>query len=367
MKVPMLDLHAQYEPLMKDIREQIERVFSDHHYIMGAQVPELETKMQEYLGIKHAIACASGTDALVLAIKALGIGEGDEIITTPFTFFATAGSISRNHARPVFVDIDPRTFNIDPERIEAAITPRTKAIMPVHLFGQSANMERIMEIARKHDLYVIEDNAQGIGCTYAGKMSCSFGDIGTLSFFPSKNLGAMGDAGMCLTNNDEFADTLRKLRVHGADKTYVHKWVGYNSRLDTLQAAVLLVKLDALEGWSKARRANAEFYNRELDGLKGITTPYIDPKAVSIYNQYTLLCEDRDGLKKHLQEHGVGCAVYYPVPLHLQECFAGLGYQKGDMPVAEKYAGQVLSIPIYPELTDEQKLYVCRTIKDYLR
>jgi len=365
MKVPMLDLHAQYEPMMAEIRAQMERVFTDHHYIMGGQVKELEEKMQEYLGIKHAISCASGTDALVLAIHALGIGEGDEIITTPFTFFATAGSIWRNHATPVFADVDPKTFNLDPEKIEAAITPRTKAIMPVHLFGQPCDMERIMEIARKHDLRVIEDNAQGIGCTFNGKMSCSFGDIGTLSFFPSKNLGAMGDAGMCLTNSDELADTLRKLRVHGAGKTYIHKWVGYNSRLDTLQAAVLLVKLDALAGWSEARRANAAFYNRELAGVQGITTPYIDPKAVSIYNQYTLLCDDRDGLKQHLQDKGIGCSVYYPLPLHLQECFAELGYKQGDMPVSEMLAQRVLSIPIYPELTDEQKLYVCDSIKEF--
>lgn len=365
MKVPMLDLHAQYEPLMKDIRANLEKVFSTHHYIMGEQVKELEEKMQKYLGIKHAIGCASGTDALVIAIKALGIGEGDEVITTPFTFFATASSIWRNHAKPVFVDIDPQTFNIDPDQIEAAITPKTKAIMPVHLFGQSADMDRIMAIARKHNLKVIEDNAQGIGCTWDGKMSCSFGDIGTLSFFPSKNLGAMGDAGLCLTNDDELAAKLRQLRVHGENPKYFHKWVGFNSRLDTLQAAVLLVKLDALADWSKARRANAEFYDSELDNVDGIITPYIDPKAVSIYNQYTLICERRDELMKYLQDKGIGCAVYYPLPLHLQECFSDLGYKEGDMPASEALAQQVLSIPIYPELTMEQKQYVTDSIKEF--
>lgn len=365
MKVQLLDLHAQYAPLMDKIRAQMEKVFAEHHYIMGAQVKELEEKMQDYLGIKHAIGCASGTDALVLAVKALGIGEGDEVITTPFTFFATASSIWRNHARPVFVDIDPQTFNIDPEKIEAAITPRTKAIMPVHLFGQACNMDSIMEIARKHNLKVIEDNAQGIGCTWGGKMSCSFGDIGTLSFFPSKNLGAMGDAGLCLTNDDELAASLRQLRVHGENPKYYHKWVGFNSRLDTLQAAVLLVKLDALEGWSEARRQNAEFYDLQLENVDGVITPYIDARAKTIYNQYTLICEDRDGLMKHLQEREIGCAVYYPLPLHLQECFADLGYKEGDLPAAEAMAKQVLSIPVHPDLTAEHKQYVVDSIKEF--
>ncbi|MDD2683726.1 MAG: DegT/DnrJ/EryC1/StrS family aminotransferase, partial [Candidatus Cloacimonetes bacterium] len=260
MKVPMLDLNAQYEPLMADIRAALDKVFEEHHYIMGSQVKALEERVQEYLGIKHAIGCASGTDALVLAIKALGIGDGDEVITTPFTFFATASSIWRNHAKPIFVDIDPKTFNLDPQKIEAAITPRTKAIMPVHLFGQCSDMQAIMEIAKKHNLKVIEDNAQGIGSTWNGQMSCSFGDIGTLSFFPSKNLGAMGDAGMCLTNSDDLAAKLRQLRVHGENPKYYHKWVGLNSRLDTMQAAILLVKLEALAAWSDARRANAAFY-----------------------------------------------------------------------------------------------------------
>lgn len=365
MKVPMLDLHAQYETLMPAIREQLDKVFENHHYIMGAQVKELEERMQGYLGIKHAIGCASGTDALVLAVQALGIGEGDEVITTAFTFFATASSIWRNHAKPVFVDIDPRTFNLDPAKIEAAITERTKAIMPVHLFGQCCNMDAIMKIAQKHNLKVIEDNAQGIGSTWNGKMSCSFGDIGTLSFFPSKNLGAMGDAGMCLTNDDALAAGLRQLRVHGENPKYYHQWVGLNSRLDTLQAAVLLVKLEALEGWSRGRRANAAFYDSELKGIAGLTTPFIDHSAVSIYNQYTLITEQRDELMAYLQKKDIGCAVYYPLPLHIQQCFSELGYQKGDLPVAEKLATQVLSIPIYPELTDEMKQYVVQSIREF--
>ncbi|MCB5295193.1 MAG: DegT/DnrJ/EryC1/StrS family aminotransferase [Candidatus Cloacimonadaceae bacterium] len=365
MKVPMLDLHAQYEALMPAIRAQLDRVFQDHHYIMGAQVKELETRMQEYLGIKHAIGCASGTDALVLAVKALGITDGDEVITTPFTFFATASSIWRNHAKPVFVDIDEDTFNLDPAKIEAAITEKTKAIMPVHLFGQCCDMEAIMKIAQKHNLKVIEDNAQGIGSTWNGKMSCSFGDIGTLSFFPSKNLGAMGDAGMCLTNDDQLAAGLRQLRVHGENPKYYHQWVGLNSRLDTLQAAVLLVKLEALAGWSEARRANAAFYDSELKGIPGLKTPHIPQQAVSIYNQYTLTTEKRDALMAHLQKKDIGCAIYYPLPLHLQECFAELGYKKGDLPVAERMANQVLSIPIYPELTVEMKQYVVASIREF--
>lgn len=365
MKVPMLDLHAQYEALMPQIRVELDKVFASHHYIMGAQVKEFEEKMQDYLGIKHAIGCASGTDALVLAVKALEIGEGDEIITTSFTFFATASSIWRNHARPVFVDIDLKTFNLDPSKIEAAITPRTKAIMPVHLFGQCSDMQAIMAIAKKHNLKVIEDNAQGIGSTWNGQMSCSFGDIGTLSFFPSKNLGAMGDAGMCLTNDDELAIALRQLRVHGEGPKYYHKCVGLNSRLDTMQAAVLLVKLDQLASWSKARRANAAFYDANLSGIEGLTTPYIDPKALTIYNQYTFIASQRDDLMKHLQDRGIGCAVYYPLPLHLQECFIDLGYKKGDLPVAEEMANKVLSIPIYPELTQEMKQYVVDSIQEF--
>jgi len=363
----MLDLHAQYSPLLNDIKAAIDKVLAYHHYIMGPQIKELEEKIATDLGIAHAIGCASGTDALVLAVKALGIGEGDEIITTPFTFFATASSIWRNHARPRFADIDPRTFNLDPSLIEAAITPKTKAIMPVHLFGQSADMTAIMEIAKKHGLAVIEDNAQGIGCTWDGKMSCSYGDIGTLSFFPSKNLGAMGDAGMCLTNSDDLAAKLRQLRVHGENPKYYHKWVGLNSRMDTLQAAILNVKYDHLAAWSEARRANAAFYNEHLSDIVQIRTPWIDPRAVSIYNQYTLICDDRDGLMKHLQDNGIGCAVYYPLPLHMQECFSELGYKAGDLPVSETMARKVLSIPIYPELTNEQKEYVCDSIRAFYK
>ncbi len=363
----MLDLQAQYEPLLPRIRTAMDKVLSEHNFIMGHQVKELEQKMAAYLGVPYAIGCASGTDALVLAVKALGIGPGDEVITTPFSFFATASSIWRNGAKPRFADIDPRTFNLDPDKIEAAITPSTKAIMPVHIFGQCCDMERIMKIARRHGLKVIEDNAQGIGCTFGGKVSCSFGDIGTLSFFPSKNLGAMGDGGMCLTDDADLAAKLRQLRVHGENPKYHHQWVGLNSRLDTLQAAILDVKLDHLASWSEARRANAAWYNEKLAGIPQVKTPCIAPEAVSIYNQYTLLCEDRDALLKYLKSRDIGCAVYYPLPLHLQECFAELGYKPGDLPVAEATAQKVLSIPVYPELTEAQKLYVLDAIRDFYR
>jgi len=365
MKVPLLDLHAQYAPIMDDIRAEIEKVFTSHWYILGPTVKEFEKQIEEHLNAEFAIGCASGTDALVLALKALDIGEGDEVITTPFTFFATAGSIARVNAKPVFVDIKPDTFNINPELIEAAITPRTKAIMPVHLFGQSAEMDKIMAIAKKHNLKVIEDNAQGIGCLYDGKAAGTIGDIGTLSFFPSKNLGAMGDGGMCLTNDEQLADNLRQLRVHGEKPKYIHKWVGLNSRLDSLQAAVLKVKLGHLENWSKARRANADYYYANLAGIDGIKLPFIHDKAVSIYNQFTLQVDKRDELMKHLQANDIGCAVYYPLSLHQQECFADLGYKLGDFPVSEEMAGKVLSIPIYSELTDEQKAHVVKTIKEF--
>jgi len=367
MKVPLLDLHAQYAPLMDDIRAAFEKVFETHYYILGPQVRALEEQMEQFLGVKHAIGCASGTDALLLALLALNLQPGDEVITTPFTFFATASTIHRAKARPVFADIDPHTFNLDPAAVEKAITPRTRAIMPVHLFGQPADMDAIMAIAGKHGLAVIEDNAQGIGAKWNGVCAGAIGTIGTLSFFPSKNLGAMGDGGMCLTQSDELDAALRQLRVHGENPKYFHKWVGLNSRLDTLQAAALSVKLPRLTGWSEARRANAAYYRQHMSDIPQIKLPFIHDKAYTIYNQYTLLCEDRDGLMKHLQGAGIGCAIYYPLPLHLQECFAYLGYKEGDLPRSEAAAKQVLSIPVFSELTHEQMDYVIQNIRDYYR
>ncbi len=365
MKVPILDLYAQYDGIMDEIKAEIQKVYDIHYYILGPAVKNFEAEMATFLGVKHAIGCASGTDALLLAITALGIKEGDEIITTPFTFFATAGSIARCGAVPVFVDICPDTFNLDPAKIATKITPKTKAILPVHLYGQAANMDEIMKIANEHKLAVIEDNAQGVGAKWNGKCTGTFGDIGTLSFFPSKNLGAMGDAGMCLTNDDALADKLRQLRMHGENPRYFHKWVGFNSRIDSMQAAVLSVKLRYLSGWSEARRANATYYRTGLAAVSQVTLPYIHPQAETIYNQFTLLAEDRDGLLAHLQANNVGCAIYYPLSLHLQECFNYLGGGAGDYPVSESVSKKAISIPIFSELSNEQKDYVIAKIKEF--
>jgi len=365
MKVPMLDLHAQYEPIMDDIKTEIEKVFKTHAYKLGPQVKEFEEDMQKYCGVKHAIGCASGTDAIVLALIALNISDGDEVITTPFTFFATAGTIHRVGAKPVFVDVKPDTYNIDPDKIEAAITPNTKAIIAVHLFGQPAEMDKIMAIAKKHNLKVIEDNAQGVGAKYNGKTAGTIGDIGTLSFFPSKNLGAMGDGGMCLTNSDELSARLFMLRVHGENPQYYHKWVGLNSRLDTIQAAALLVKLRSLSGWSEARRKNAEYYYNHLSSVKQIKLPVIHPKAETIFNQFTIIAQNRDELLKYLRSKDIGCAVYYPLPLHLQECFSYLNHKKGDFPITEGLTEKVISIPIFSEITNEQQDHVINSIKEF--
>src|SRR5690554_633132 len=350
MQVPLLDLNAHYAPLIEQIKLKLNEVFLTHQYILGPHVRAFELMVQDFLDVNHSVGCASGTDALVLALKALNIGKGDEVITTPFTFFATASSIARVGAKPVFVDIKPDTFNIDPAKIEEAVTPQTRAILPVHLFGQPAEMDRIMEIARRHNLSVIEDNAQGIGSLYDGKKAGTIGDIGTLSFFPSKNLGCMGDGGMCLTNNEDLADKLRQLRVHGENPKYYHKWIGLNSRLDSIQAAILAVKLPYLEGWSEKRRENARYYYENLQDIEEIKLPYINPKTRTIYNQFTIIAKKRDELKDHLVQAGIGCAIYYPRPLHLQECFAYLEASEGDCPNAERLAGEVLSPPIYPVL-----------------
>ena len=365
MNVPLLDLNAQYDVLLDDIRKEFEKVFASHKYILGPQVKELEEKISVYCEAKYAIGCASGTDALVLALKALEIEKDDEVITTPFTFFATAGSIHRVGANPVFADIDPETFNIDADQIEAVITSKTKAIMVVHLFGQPADMDKITAIARKNDLPIIEDNAQGIGARFDNKVAGTIGDIGTLSFFPSKNLGAMGDGGMCLTNDEKLAEKLKQLRVHGENPKYFHKWVGLNSRLDTLQAAVLLTKLPHLESWSEARRQNAKYYYENMNDIPQIKLPVIHKKAKSIYNQFTLIAENRDELQNFLREKNIGCAVYYPKPLHIQECFSYLNYKEGDLPVSEEMSKKVISIPIYSEISKKQQDYVIETIKEF--
>lgn len=369
MSVPLLDLVAQYNSIRDDVEPALRSVIERQAFIMGPEIPALEQAIAELSHTRHAIACASGTDALLLPFRALDLKPGDEIIAPAFTFFATAGAIHNAGGRPVFADIEPGTFNITPEAIEAAITPRTRAIVVVHLFGQMAPMERILPIAKRHNLAVIEDGAQSISARRlidgTWRMAGELGSVGTLSFFPSKNLGAWGDAGMMVTQDDALAARLAKLRLHGGARQYHHEEVGYNSRLDSLQAAVLLVKLRHLHSWNVARRARAAWYNAAMADLAPVKTPPVDPANEHIYHQYTIRAERRDELLAHLKSQGIGCAVYYPVALHLQPCFAELGYGRGSLPVTERAMDEVLSLPIYPELTEAQQAQVVDTIRRF--
>ena len=361
MQVPLLDLKAQYAKIKKDILKAIEEVLDSQICILGPKVKELEEKVAAISDCKFAVGVSSGTDAILASLMSLGIGVGDEVITTPFTFFATAGCIARVGARPVFVDIDPKTYNINPALIKKAVTRKTKAIMPVHLYGQMADMDPIMDIAKKHNLYVIEDAAQSISSTYKGKKAGSIGTCGCFSFFPSKNLGGIGDSGMTVTNDEKLAAKIKKMRHHGQGSTYYYDFVGGNFRLDPIQAAALLVKLPYLNEWSEGRRKNAEYYNKKFAGTS-VKTPYINPDCVTIYNQYVIRVPKRDELAEHLKRNGIGCAIYYPMPLHLQKCFEYLGYKQGDFPEAEKAANEVLALPVYPELTDQMKNYVVEEV-----
>ncbi|MCX5680024.1 MAG: DegT/DnrJ/EryC1/StrS family aminotransferase [Candidatus Omnitrophica bacterium] len=365
MKVPLLDLKEQYSAIRQEVESSLKKVIENQDFILGAEVTDLEKEVAAYCGTKYGVGVASGTDALILSLKALGIGSGDEVITSPFTFFATAESISVVGAKPVFVDIDPKTYNIDPLLIKAKITKKTKAIMPIHLYGQCADMDPIMNIAEKYGLKVIEDNAQGIGATYKGKKSGSMGDIGALSFFPSKNLGAFGDAGMVITNNEKLAKEIKVLRVHGSSSRYVHSEIGMNSRLDNLQAAVLRIKLRYLDRWLEARRGIADFYGQRLKGLP-VVTPHVGAYNVHTYHQYTLRVKSDQGkLMKHLLDSGIERRTYYPISLHLQECYKSLAYRSGDMPESENAAKEVFSIPVFPEMTLEQKRYVADIISGF--
>ncbi|MBI2877029.1 MAG: DegT/DnrJ/EryC1/StrS family aminotransferase [Candidatus Tectomicrobia bacterium] len=367
MKVPLLDLKAQYAPLRSEIREAIDRVCDAQQFILGPEVAALEGEVAAFCGVRFAIGVSSGTDALLVALMALGIGPGDEVITTPYTFFATAGVIARLGARPVFVEIDPASFNLDARAIPERITSRTKAILPVHLFGRCAEMDPILRVARERGIAVVEDAAQAIGTRDdQGRQAGTLGDIGCFSFFPSKNLGAFGDGGMAITNEERLAETLRVLRVHGSQPKYYHRLVGGNFRLDALQAAVLRVKLRYLAGWTAARRANAQWY-RDLFQEMGLIGRVRLPEDVPghIYNQWVIRVPERDRLQRFLQERDVGSEVYYPLPLHLQECFQGLGYQEGDFPEAEAAARDSLALPIYPELTEAQQRYVVRQIQEF--
>jgi len=362
-KVPLLDLQAQYEPIKDDVIAAITDVFNSKQFIQGPKVVELESMIKEYCNVKHAIGVSSGTDALIVSLMAMGIGHGDEVITTPFTFFATGGSIHRVGAKPVFVDIDPDTYNLDVSQIESKITSKTKAIMPVHLFGQVADMSKILEVANAHKLYVIEDAAQAIGAkqTIDGvtHSAGTLGSVGCFSFFPSKNLGGCGDGGMVTTNDDELGERVRLFRTHGAKERYYHDHVGGNFRLDPIQAAVLSIKLPLLNGQHEGRRKNAAYYN---ENLKTVKTPTEKDGNWMIYNQYTVRTEKRDQLMDHLKSQNIGNAIYYPLPLHLQKCFDYLGYKEGDFPEAEKAAKEVLSLPVYSELSKEQLDYVIEKV-----
>jgi dTDP-4-amino-4,6-dideoxygalactose transaminase len=366
MKIPLLDLIAQFKTIEGEVLKAVESVFRRQQFVLGPEVSELEREVARLSNAAYGIGVASGSDALLLALMALNIGPGDEVITSPYTFFATAGSIARLHAIPVFVDIDPKTYNIDPNLVEKKITKRTKAILPVHLFGQCAEMDPLLDIGQKTQIPIIEDAAQAIGATYGEKRAGSMGLLGCLSFFPSKNLGGAGDGGMVLTNDPDLAEKIAVLRVHGSKPKYFHKMVGLNSRLDTLQAAVLLVKLQHLTAWTQKRRENASFYDECFRVSAKIVTPFIAPSNDSIYNQYVIRVPDRDRLVDHLKEKGVGVEIYYPVPLHLQECFAYLGYKKRDFPESEKAAAETLALPIYPELTKPQLDYITSTVLSFL-
>jgi dTDP-4-amino-4,6-dideoxygalactose transaminase len=371
VNVPLLDLVAQYQTIKDDVLAAMMSVIERQGFIMGPEVARLEAEIARLSHAKHGIACASGTDALLLPLKALDLQPGDEVITTPFTFFATAGAIHNAGGTPVFVDIDPATFNISPAAIERAITPRTRAIIVVHLFGQMAAMETIGPLAARHGLALIEDGAQSIGARRkvdgSWRMSGELGTVGTLSFFPTKNLGAWGDAGLIVTQDDVLAERLGRLRLHGGSRQYLHEEIGTNSRLDSLQAAVLLAKLPYLSRWTEARKQNAARYTAAFTGHSDVCPPRVDPANDHIFHQYTLQVARRDQLQAHLKSRGIGHAVYYPLALHLQPCFAHLGYQPGSLPVAEAAMKSVVSLPIYPELTGDQQNTVIEAVQSFYR
>jgi dTDP-4-amino-4,6-dideoxygalactose transaminase len=397
MKVPLLDLKAQYESIREEILPALKAVLESQHFILGPEVAGLEEKVAAYSACSHGIGVSSGSDALLICLMAEDIGPGDEVITTPYTFFATAGAIVRTGAKPVFVDVQPDTYNIDPNLIEEKVTPKTRAIIPVHLYGQCADMDPILEIAQKKDLVVIEDAAQAIGAAYVSRMTSpsricragSMGDYGCFSFFPSKNLGGFGDGGMVVTNDPDRAERLKVLRVHGSKPKYYHSLVGGNFRLDAIQAAVLSVKLRHLDTWTAKRRENAAWYDEAFKSSGLVDKELVTlPRSVwreaftqhlaahhskgaslnshdHIYNQYVINSPHRDELKAHLLDKGIGTEIYYPVPLHLQACFSDLGYSSGSFPVSEEAAKRTLALPIYPELTSEQQAYVVDTVHEY--
>jgi dTDP-4-amino-4,6-dideoxygalactose transaminase len=370
VKVPLLDLQAQYRPLRAEILAAIERVCDSQRFIMGPEITSLESEMARMLGVRHAIAVSSGTDALLLALMALDVKPGDEVVTPTYSFFATAGAVARLGARPVLVDIDEATFNIDTAQAVAAITQRTKAIVPVHLFGQSAEMDPLIDVASRANIAIVEDAAQAIGATYKSRPLGSLGAFGCFSFFPSKNLGAFGDAGLLTATDDGLAKRARLLRTHGMEPRYYHHLVGANFRMDALQAAILRVKAPHLDGWTEGRRANAARYRTlfaDAGLLDRVTLPSEPADRRHIYNQFVIRVADRDGLRAHLDERGIGTEIYYPVPFHMQPCFADLGYRRGDFPNAERAAAESLALPIYSELNEAQQEVVVGAIGEFVQ
>ena len=368
-QIPLLDLQAQHKKIREEVLAEIVRVVDSQKFILGEDVKELESDIAAYCGTKHAVGCASGSDALMLALMSLDVHAGDEVLTTPYTFFATAGAISRVGAVPVFVDVEADTFNLDVRLMEGVLTahPKVRAIIPVHLFGGCADMDPIMKMANERGIPVIEDAAQSIGSEYKGRRAGGIGQIGAFSFFPSKNLGGYGDGGIMTTDDTALAERLRALRVHGRTGKYFHQWIGVNSRLDALQAAVLRVKLRYLDGWSAGRERNAGHYRTLMAKL---AVPVIPAKPAvyqtrHVYNQFVIRCEQRDGLQAHLKKHGIGSEVYYPLPLHLQPCYSDLGHKKGDFPVSEKLAAESLALPIHSELADEDIDHVCESVRAF--
>ncbi len=371
MKIPLVDLKAQYESIKNEIDYAIQHVIESTQFILGQEVKALEAEIVSYCGTQYAVGVASGTDALKLALLACNIKPGDEVITTPFTFIATTETIDECGATPIFVDIDPRTYNIDPAKIESKITRKTKAILPVHLYGQSADMDQILKLAKKHNLRVIEDCAQALGAKYKNQKVGSLGDAGCLSFFPSKVLGAYGDGGMVVTSNPEIAEKIATLRNHGSKVKYYHLMPGFNSRLDELQAAILRIKLRHLNNWIRLRRQKASLYTKLLSQTDGILPPDIASDCYHIFNYYTIRLDNqrinRDALQAHLSSNGIATAIYYPLSLHLQEIHRGLGHRPGSFPESERAQGQVLSLPIYPELTDSKIDEIVNTIEAYVK
>lgn len=369
MKVPLLDIKEQNESLRPEIEAALGRVLDTNGFILGAEVAALERELAEYCGVKYAVGCASGTDALLLALMAFDVGRDDEVITTPYSFFATVSSITRLSAVPIFVDIDPQTYNLNVEQVEARITDKTKAIQPVHLYGQCAEMERLREISRKYNVPLVEDAAQAIGAEENGKRAGAMSEIGCFSFYPSKNLGGMGDGGLMTTDDERLAEKLFALRVHGSKERYYHEWVGLNSRLDGFQGAILRVKLPHLDAWSDRRKANADYYRRLFTdaGLnEQIAAPFERENGRHIYNQFVVrVSERRDELRSFLTANEIGTDVYYPVSLHLQECFRYLDYRAGDFPEAERASRETLALPIFPELRAEQQEYVVEKIAEF--